>query len=164
MFGGHLHGTCGKVEDPGGDNNEINRICHSCFFKKVETTRNRSRAGKQKATSAGDLKAVDSRGRSVNNGDRSNHAKARAGKSKSRLRLNIVQKRQVLGVLIQMMSQAEISRRFKISGGRDVRNASKDTEANGLAEGNEEDICSGSQLFWALSRGRQHDGNGGGED
>ena len=114
MCVGRLHGTCGEVEDPDGDNNEINPICNSYFSKKAEATRYRSRAGKRKATSAGNLEVVDMRGCSVTGGDWSKHAKACTARSKSRVRLNLDQKRQVLEVLTQRVSHAKIARRFKL--------------------------------------------------
>ena len=99
MCGGRFHGTCCEGEETNGDNKEIHRICHSCFSKKAETIRNRSRAGKRKATSAGNLQDADTRGRSVNDRDGSRHAKACANRSKSRVRLNHDQRRQVLAGL-----------------------------------------------------------------
>ena len=46
LCGGRLHGICGEVEDP--DGNEMHRICHSFVAKKVESARRRASATKHK--------------------------------------------------------------------------------------------------------------------
>ena len=86
----------------------------------------------------------------MNDGDGSKHAKVCTDRSKSCVRLNIGQKRQVLRLLTQRVSQTEIARRFEISK-RGVQNRYKNAEVDGLA-----------QALTAFSVGVLNAGNGSG--
>ncbi|CAN0298812.1 unnamed protein product, partial [Pylaiella littoralis] len=91
--GGRLHGLCGEVEDPDGNDNH--RICHTCFSKRS----NLSNAAKRKQEQGSLLQQGASK-------------KINPGASKPRRRLDLGEKLEVLKLLDQKVSRVEISRRF----------------------------------------------------
>ena len=92
--GGKLHGTCGEVEDPDGDNDN-HRICHTC-------TSNRSLLNPAKRKQGQDF--VRPRASKKTSGA--------AGAKKPRKRLNLGEKLEVLALLDGKVSYAEIARRY----------------------------------------------------
>ena len=96
-----MHGICGEVEDPDGDN-EMYRICHSCATKKkAQTSPPLSNPTKRKKVEGG-FPAPRTRKKST-------PAAAARG---ARTGLNFGQKLEVLKLLDQEVAHPEIARRF----------------------------------------------------
>ena len=92
--GGKLHGTCGEVEDPDGDNDNY-RICHTCIS-------NRSLSSPAKRKQGQDFVLPRA----------SKKTSGAAGAKKPRKRLNLGEKLEVLALLDEKVSYAEIARRY----------------------------------------------------
>ena len=106
VCGGRLYGLCGEIEDPDSDKS-IHRICQTCAIAKATATGSSSGG---KSTSTGKRKADNMCG-GENIGTSKKHASD--SKSKSRIRLNFVQKIEILGLMREKITYGEIARRFK---------------------------------------------------
>lgn len=118
--GGRLHGVCGQVvEEDADSDNPLRRICPTCSTPAAgsddDVSRVVSTKGKRKA-------GAKQHGR----GPGQHHAQPNDG-SKSRTQLTRGQKLEILELLTQKMSHAELARRYKCSA-RTVSNVAQKRE------------------------------------
>lgn len=107
--GGRLHGICGEVEDPYGDNSPLQRICPRCATTKRG-------AGDVSKTRAGKRKADDTRGNGPGQQSKTHDkSSAAADAKKTRTQLTLGQKFEMLKLLAQKLSHVEVARRYKCS-------------------------------------------------
>ena len=91
--GGKLHGTCGEVEDLDGDNDN-HRICHKCISNRSLSNPAKRKQGQDFVLPRASKKAAGA-----------------AGAKKPRKRLSLGEKLEVLALLDEKVSYAEIARR-----------------------------------------------------
>ncbi|CAB1113692.1 unnamed protein product [Ectocarpus sp. CCAP 1310/34] len=105
--GGRLHGICGEPEEEGGQ--EIHRVCNPCIAKKQKTpgSSKQPKRASPESELAGD-------GAAAKKTKPAGKAAGKAGKS-TRTRLNFGQQLEVLKLLDEKTTYAEIARRYSIS-------------------------------------------------
>ena len=103
-FGGRLHGICGEPEEEGG--REIHRVCNPCIAKKQKSSTQPKRASPASELAGNGAAAKKTKP--------AGKAAGKAGKS-TRTRLNFGQQLEVLKLLDEKTTYAEIGRRYSIS-------------------------------------------------
>lgn len=103
--GGRLHGLCGELEEPGGgSDNPMHRICASCA--------DRNRKAAAYSSSSATKRKTDTVGRGEDAAKKPKTPASGGASGKSRVRLSHGQKMDVLGLLKQRVSHAQIAHRF----------------------------------------------------
>ena len=104
-YGGRLHGFCGEVKEPDGDNS-VHRICHACADAKSSTKDAvKASAGKRSSTDKEDRAAGPCKSATSGSG--------KTDESTSRTRLTPDHKLEVLQRLDQGVAHNSIASRFK---------------------------------------------------
>lgn len=123
--GGRLHGVCGQVvEEDSDSDNPLRRICPACSAGNGGGVSNTGTPGKGKA-------GAQQRGRG--SPGQQHHPQPNDGSGKARTHLTPAQKLEMLELLAQKVSHAELARRFGCSV-RTVSNVGRKSAALGAAD------------------------------